>query len=200
MQMASPNPPYFVSFSADPASLARIDHSQPDPGGEAQRAGHTSVDFRGKGAVTVEPETGAARPDGLAPFYFKSVNVYFRITDLLVQISSDYPERSCAYKATLRHEIDEHIVNPTRIMFTFRDKVINALNAVPLPTAKAPRWIRPEQAPVVQKEYMDRVGAVVRDYRKRVSTAMREAQAASDAPARYRLVYGQCPVDEWRRP
>jgi hypothetical protein len=198
--MATPIPPYFVHFSADPASSARIDHSQSAPGGLAHRAGHTSINFQGKGALTWQPETGATRADGSIPFWFRSVNVYFRLTDYVVQISSDYPQRSCAYSATLRHEVDEHIINPTRVMYGFRDQVVTALNAVMLPTIGAPRPIRADQVTTVEAEYIRRVGRVVQDFRTRVSAELRRAQAASDSPESYRLVYRQCPVEEWNRP
>src|SRR4051794_20343672 len=131
--MASPNPPYFVHFSVDPASSATIDHSQSAPGGAAHRAGRTSIDFRGKGGLTWQPETGTPRADGIVPFWFRSVNVYFRLTDYIVRITSDYAAGTCAYDATMRHEVDEHIVKPTRIMYGFRDQVVTALNAVRLP-------------------------------------------------------------------
>lgn len=198
--MANPNRPYFVHFSADPVSSARIDHSQSAPGGVAHRAGHTSINFRGKGGLTWQPETGAARGDGSLPFWFRSVNVYFRLTDYIVQISSDYPKGSCAYSATLRHELKEHIVNPTQVMYSFRDQVVNALNAVVLPIAEAPRWIRRTEAQIVEKEYIQRVGRVVQNFRTRISAELGRAQRASDSPANYRLVYQQCPVEEWNRP
>ena len=113
--MPNPNAPYFVHFSADPASSATIDHSQSAPGGGVHRAGHTSIDFPGKGGLTWQPETGAPRADGLVPFYFRSVNVYFRLADYVVRITSDYAAGSCSFNATMRHEVNEHIVNPTRI-------------------------------------------------------------------------------------
>jgi hypothetical protein len=143
--MPIPNPPYFVHFSADPVSSATVDHSQSAPGGVATRAGHTSVSFSGKGGLTWAPETGTPRTDGMVPFYFRSVNVYFRLTDYVIQISSDYAQGSCTFNATMRHEVDEHILNPTRIMFGFRDQVIAALNRVRLPTQNAPDWVRPDQ-------------------------------------------------------
>jgi hypothetical protein len=198
--MPHPDQPYFVHFSADPASSARVDHSQAAPGGGAHRAGFTSIHFRGRGALTWQPETGAVRADGQVPFFFRSVNVYFRLTDYVVSISSDYPAGSCAFNATMRHELDEHIVNPTRVMYGFRDQVVAALNAVTLPTRHAPRWLHPNQVDAVEAEYIRRVGAVVQDYRNRVSAALRRAQAASDSPASYQAVYRQCPVAEWTRP
>ena len=198
--MPSPNPPYFVHFSADPVSSATIDHSQAAPGGVAHRAGHTSINFRGQGGLTWQPETGRPRTDGLVPFSFRSVNVYFRLTDYVVRITSDYAAGSCAYNATLRHELDEHITNPTRIMYGFRDEVVAALNGLPLPTQNMPRWLRPNFVDQTEADLIRQVGRIVQDYRQRVSAALRRAQAASDSPASYQMVYRQCPVEEWSRP
>jgi len=197
--MANPNRPYFVHFLADPASSAQIDRSQAAPGGRSHRAGHTSINFRGRGGLTWQPETGRPRPDGMVPFFFRSVNVYFRLTDYIIQITSAYGVGSCTYEATLRHEIEEHIVNPTRILYSFRDPLIRVLNAVRLPTEAAPRWLRPDQVEAAEAEYIRQVSRVVQEFRRRVSTALRQAQAASDAPARYQLIYRQCPVEEWNR-
>ena len=198
--MPNPNPPYYVSFSADPVRSATIDHSQSAPGGVATRAGHTSISFSGKGGLTWAPETGTPRTDGMVPFYFLSVNVFFRLTDFAIQISSDYAQGSCAFNATMRHEVDEHILNPTSIMFGFRDQVIAALNRVRLPTRNAPDWVRPDQVDATEAGYISQVGAVIRTYRQRVSAAMLQAQAASDAPDRYQTVYRQCPAEEWNQP
>jgi hypothetical protein len=197
--MANPNPPYFVHFLADPVSSAQVDHSQAAPGGGSHRAGHTSVSFRGRGGLTWHPETGRPRADGMVPFFFRSVNIYFRLTDYVVQISSTYPTGSCTFDATMRHETDEHILNPTRILYGFRDPLIGALNAVQLPTQAAPRWLQPGQVDAAEAEYIRQVGRVVQDYRTRVSTALRQAQARSDSPENYQIVYRQCPVEEWNR-
>jgi hypothetical protein len=198
--MPNPNPPYYVQFSADPVSSATIDHSQAAPGGAAHRAGHTSIQLSGRGGLTWQPETGRPRADGLVPFYFRSVNVYFRLTDYVVQITSDYAVGSCTYDATMRHEIDEHIVNPTRVMYGFRDQVVTALNAVRLPTQNMPRWVAANQVDATEAEYIRQVGAVIQTYRNRISAAMRQAQAASDSPASYQNVYRQCPGSEWNQP
>ena len=96
--------------------------------------------------------------------------------------------------------MDEHIVNPTRVMYSFRDQAVSALNAITLPTASAPRWIQPNQVEMVEREYIQRVGRVVQDVRLRISAALRKAQAASDSAANYRLVFRQCPIEEWTRP
>ncbi|MCH2201846.1 MAG: hypothetical protein MK102_07740 [Fuerstiella sp.] len=197
--MPNPIPPYFVHFLADPVSSAQIDRSQLAPGGHTHSAGYTSINFRGRGALSWRPETGAPRPDGMVPFFFQSVNIYFRLTDYVVQITSSYPVGSCTYNATLTHEIDEHILNPTRIMYGFRGPLILALNAVRLPTQTAPRWLRPDQVSPTETEYIRRTGRIVQDFRRRVSTAMRRARDASDSAESYQLVYRQCPQEEWNR-
>jgi hypothetical protein len=195
--MAIPNPPYFVSFSADAASSAKIDHSQLLAGGSG--AGHTAINFEGKGALTVQPEIGATRPDGRAPFYFRSINVYFRLTDYLIQITSDYPEGSCRYDATMRHEVSEHILKPIGIMNSFRDQVVTALNAIRAPSQNNPDWIRPADMDATRSGYVDQVKNVVRLYRFRISAALQQAKTDSDSPESYRAVYQQCTIDEWRR-
>jgi len=197
--MANPTPPYFVHFLADPASSARLDRTQTAPGGSSRNAGFTSVSFRGRGGLTWQPETGTPRSDGMVPFFFRSVNVFFRLTDYVIQINSAYHPGTCVDRATLRHEVDEHIVNPTRIMYGFRDPLIQALNAIRLPTEAAPRWLRPDQVDAAEAEYIRQVGRVVQQIRSRVSAAMQQAQAASDSPENYQVVYGQCPVEEWNR-
>ena len=199
IHMAAPNPPYFVHFLADPSSSATLDHSQAAPAGGTHRAGHTSINFRGQGGLTWQPETGQLRADGQVPFYFRSVNVYFRLTDYVVRITSSYPAGSCSFNASLRHEIDEHIVNPTRVMYGFRDQVVAALNAVPLPTQNNPRWLSPDQVDAVEAEYIRQVGRVIQNYRTRISAALRHAQALSDSRENYQMVYSQCPAEEWNR-
>ncbi len=193
--MANPVPPYFVEFSADSASSARIDQSQAAPGGAVDRAGHTTIQSRG--SLTWKTETGPPRSDGLVPFSFRSMKVLFRLSDYVVQITSSYRPGSCTYNATMRHEVNEHIVNPTRLLFGFRDQVVQALNKLPLPIATAPRWVRADQAAAVEAEYVKQVGGVVKDFRNKILNAMREASLASDAPKHYGLVYRQCPLEEW---
>jgi hypothetical protein len=200
MPMPNPNAPYLLHFSVAPASSATIDHSRSAPGGGAHRTGHTSIDFPGRGGLTWQPETGAPRADGLVPFYFHSVNVYFRLADYVVRILSDYAAGSCSFNATMRHEAGEHIVNPTRLMCGFRDQVAVALNAVRLPTQNAPLWLHPNQVDAVESGYIRQVGGVIQNYRKRVSAALRRAQAASDSPASYQRAYRQSPAEEWNRP
>jgi hypothetical protein len=204
--MADPKAPYFVHFSADPASSARIDHSQAILGGDPTKVGLTAIDFLagnigspgGRGGLTWQKVTGSPRVDGSIPFWFSSVNVYFRLTDYVVQITSDYAERSCVYNATFRHEVNEHILTPTRIMYSFRDPFVMALNALPpLPTKAAPRWIQPNKVAIFERGYINLVGGVVTDFRRKVSDALQQARAASDSDASYKWEKRQCPIKEW---
>ena len=130
------------------------------------------------------------------PFYFRSVNVYFRLADYVVRTMADYAAGSGSFNATMRHEVDEHIVNPTRLMCGFRDQVVVALNAVRLPTQNAPQWLHPNQVDAVESGYIRQVGGVIQNYRKQVSAALRRAQAASASPASYQRVYRECPAEE----
>jgi hypothetical protein len=199
--MSEPRPPCFVSFSAD-AIPTQIDQSSanPGPGGAAaNRAGYTTVKFDGKGVLSFVPASGAARRDGTIPFYFISVNVFFRLTDFSVKVSSDYPAGSCAYNATVRHELNAHIKSPIKIMYGYRDALVNRLNVIPLPTQQLPRWIRPAEMEMTQKTYQDQVYRIVADVRSQVSAALKADRIDQDGPAKYKAVYDQCPAVEWNR-
>src|SRR5580698_6096848 len=189
--MANPNPPYFVQFSADPQSSAKIDRSQAEPGGPG-RAGHTSIRFPTPGSLVPRSEVGSARSDGKVPFFFRSVNIHFRLTDYVVGISSDYAVGSCAFNATRQHEFDEHILNPTRILYRLRDPLILGLNSIRLPTQSAPRFIAPSQAKQAEDELLTPVRRLVDSFHQRIRTTMKNAQIASDSPERYQLVHQQC--------
>ncbi|MFN7923145.1 MAG: hypothetical protein U0Q16_23790 [Bryobacteraceae bacterium] len=199
--MPEPNPPYYVRFAADAVSSARVDRTQTNPGGAGvDRAGHTHVAFPGAGTMSVATDTGAPRADGMIPFFFRSVNIHFVLTDFEIQITSDYPPGSCAERATMGHEVSEHIVNPTRIMYAFRDPLIAALNAIPLPTERSPRWIPPGQEVQTRESLIAPVRSVVRDFRHQVSAAMHAASQESDSADHYRRVFQQCTARQWRNP
>jgi hypothetical protein len=195
--MPNPNPPYFVQFSADPQSSATIDHSQKEPGGP-NRAGHTSIRFPKPGSLNAKSDVGTTRSDGKVPFFFRSVNIHFRLIDYVVEISSDYAEGSCAYDATRKHEFDEHVLHPTQILFRYRDQLIVALNSIRLPTLSAPRFIAPSQAQQTEDEVLKPVRRLVDYYQQRIRTTMQNAQVISDSPERYQLVHQQCTSAQWK--
>ena len=125
------------------------------------------------------------------------MNVYFRLTDYVVRITSDYAAGSCSFNATMRHEVDEHIVNPTRIMYGFRDQVVAALNAVRLPTQNAPQWLRADQADAVEAGYIRQVGAVIQNYRNQVSAGAPASQGRVRFPGELSArPIRQCPAEE----
>jgi hypothetical protein len=193
------NAPYILYFSADPVSSVKVDHDQPSPG-SAQTAGQTSVHFRGRGAVTWQSQTGRPRADGLVPFWFSAVNVYFRLTDCGISITSNDEAGSCSFRAAMRRKINAHFVNPTRTTRGYRDQILAALEAMPLPTEQAPRWLHPDQAAPTEARYVREVGAVIQAFRSRISVALRQSEKASDSPASYERVYREFPAEEWNRP
>jgi hypothetical protein len=195
--MADPIPPYFVLFAADRIPT-QIDHTQANPGGE-NTGGHTSVLFDGRGALTFVSDTSDPRPDGTVAFFFRSVNVIFRLTDFAVAVSSDYPVGSCAYDATLRHEINAHVRGPIGIMYGFRDPLIARLNTVHVPTRAAPQRVPQADVARIQSAWQQQVFNIVGAFRRDVSRALAADRTRQDSRASYQRVYDQCPAVEWRR-
>ena len=199
--MAEPRPPYKVVFTADQVP-AQIDQSSrfPGPNGPAaNRAGYTTVRFDGKGMLSFESDVGLPRNDKLVPFYFNSVNICFRLTDFAVKVSSYYPVGSCAYKATVQHELDAHIRAPIAIMNGYRDALIVKLNSVVLPTKTVPRWIRASERDSIEKPYQTQVYGIVADIRTQVSAALKKDRADQDSASNYKTIYDKCPAVEWSR-
>ena len=125
--------PYFVHFSADPVPRT-VDRSQANPGpaNGTHRSGHTQV--RAQPRMTVRWEEGPPRGDGRIPLWVVSANIYFRLQDYVVSISSDYVVGGCADRTTLGHELESHVRRPMRILFSYRDELARLLRAAPRPT------------------------------------------------------------------
>jgi hypothetical protein len=187
--MRNANPPYLLHFTTDAVSSARIEHAQIAPGSPC-RAGQTSIHFRARGAHTWQTETGAPRADGRVPFFFRDVNVYFKLTDYVISIAADQAMDAGSFRSAMRERVTKYVLTPTRVMRSLRDQLAAALKAVVLPTEEAPRWLQPREVAGVEAEYVARVGAVIQAYRSRVSTAVGRAHAAEPASghgAVYRL-------------
>jgi hypothetical protein len=197
--MAEPNAPYYVSFSTD-AIPTTVDHTSSNPGpagSSANRAGFTSIRVSAEGGPRFARYTGAARADGLVPFYYQSINVLFSLKDFIVKISSDYPVNSCAYNATNRHEFDAHLYRPIRIFLSYRDIVIGALNGISVPTQPHPRWVRPTEVTALQENFEQQVNEAVSNIYRNLRMAIRAARDAEDDPSHYQLVYDQCSPAQW---
>ena len=139
--MLTPNKPYVVTF--DHADVPDTpDHSSrspgPDsaPGASADRAGYTKVTLKKK--LAIDWDNGPARADGMVPFFSRAVAVAFSLDPIIVAVSSDYPVGSCPYRVTLKHEIEDHAQAYLKIFLSYRDKLVNRLNAIPFPTESAP--------------------------------------------------------------
>ena len=196
--MTEPKRPFYVSFTHDQIPQ-RIDHSRSQPGparGAANRAGHTSV--TSKARLTVAWDDGPAGADRQFPIFAQSVNVYFRLTDFLIAISSDFAARSCAYQATLRHEVQAHISDPIHIFHSYRDVLIRRLNAIAVPTRELPVRVASTTEANSRRAAVERqiVDAIAQSRRELVRD-LNQARDRHDSPGSYRLVYNQCTDAQW---
>jgi hypothetical protein len=177
-----------------------VDHSQSSPGPStsgADRAGFTRV--RQRARVSFAWDNGPARADGMVPFFCRSANVFFWLDDFAVAISSDYPAGSCAYNVTRRHEFESHLYRPIKIFHSYRDRVIARLNAIVLPTQRAPTWVAPHGIAALQQALEQQVVQAVGAVRQELLQALRRDRDAEDSAASYRLVHNQCSAAEWAR-
>ena len=199
--MAKPRAPYVVTFTADRIPH-HFHHSDPNPGPNgslANRAGFTHVRLEGRGLLSFQPAVGGARRDGLVPFYYVRVTVLFRLTDFSVAISSNYPEGSCAYKATEQLELDAHIRAPIEILMSYRDPLIAQLNTIPLPTRHSPKWIHRSEWEAVDGNFQGKVYQVVADIKTQVAADLLRDRDNQDSQDNYSRVFDKCPPAEWNR-
>lgn len=195
--MAVPKPPFFVRFAADRLPTS-VDHSRSYPGpagGSANRAGYTKVTSDAR--LVLVHEILPPDASGDVGLYFRSINVNFLLTDFMVAITSDFRVRSCAYRATYKHEIAAHITDPIAIFYSFRDPLIERLNAVPVPTKDRPeRWVSPLLEPAVEAMGR-RLARIVGDTKRELVAKLRKARDSHDSPASYHLVHKECTDAEW---
>jgi len=198
MAMAEAKKPFYVSFTHDHIPQ-RIDHSRSQhgpPGGAANRAGYTSV--TSKARLTLAWDDGPAGADGRLPIFAQSVNVYFRLTDFLVAITSDFVARSCAYQVTLRHKLEAHIYDPIYLFHSSRDVLIRRLNAIVVPTREAPlRVASIAEATTRQAEVERQIVNAIGQTRRELVRDLQQARDRHDSAASYRLVYNQCTDTQW---
>jgi hypothetical protein len=194
--MLAVNPPYFLSFAADPAPTA-VDHTKRDPGPPdgKRRAGYTRFVLDAR--ITVKWEDGPTGADSMMPFFFESVNIHFFLKDFQVEISSDYRAGSCPYVVTREHEFESHVRRPTRIFYNSRDLMVARLNGIPLPTRQAPRRIAPGQGAAAETQFMSPVVVAVRDIKSQIKATLDQDRLQQDSPAAYRVVHARCPAAEW---
>lgn len=198
--MAEAKKPFYVSFTHDRIPQ-RVDHSRSQPGparanGPANRAGHTTSSNPAR--LTFAWDDGPAGANGQFPIFAQSVNVYFRLTDFVIAITSDFAARSCAYQATLRHELQAHIYDPIHIFHSYRDILIRQLNTIAVPTRDAPlRVASAAEAATRQADIERQIFNIVSQTRRELTRDLQQASARHDGPASYRLVYNQCTDAQW---
>lgn len=195
--MAEPRKPFYVSFTHDRIpQWVDHSHSQPGPpGGSANRAGYTSV--TSKARLTIAWDAGHSGVNGQIPVFARSVNVYFRLTDFVIAISSDFTRRSCAYQTTLRHELDAHIYDPIRIFHSYRDVLIRRLNTINVPTQQTPLRMAADQVESRQEMLESRIVNAIGQTRRELVRDLRLARDRHDSAESYRLDHNQCTDAEW---
>lgn len=191
------NAPYSVTFrnAAIPTSP---DHSSEAPGPSragADRAGYTRVELKKKLAIAWD--NGAARSDGMVPFFCKSVTVELSLDPIVVAVSSDYPVDSCPYKVTLKHEIEDHARSYVQIFQSYRDPLVNQLNAIVFPTKDAPRWIRERDIPGVQDMLGQKVKSAIVAISAKIVEDMNKDRQQKDSAAAYAVLYKKCTPEQW---
>ena len=195
---AAPTPLYVVTFKH--AEVPSTPNSTILPGGEdtsgANRAGYTKVTLTKK--VEIEWDNGSARADAMIPFFSKAVKVAFALDPITVAVSSDYPVGSCPYRVTLKHEIEDHAKPFIKIFLSYREILVNKLNAITFPTERAPRWIKPQEIPALQDMLGKQVGETVKAVSASLVADMEKDRRAKDSPDAYAAIYRQCPADDWQ--
>jgi hypothetical protein len=189
--------PFFIWFGADRIP-SDVDHSRSNPGppgAAANRAGFTRVKSKQR-LVLVADHTP---PDaaGRVRFFYRSVNVYFALTDFAVAVSSDFAEASCAYRATRAHEIEAHIRDPIRIFYDYRDVLVARLNRETFPTADSPLDIPQANLAVTAQSFERTMVRIVGSAKRELLEGLNEARRRHDSPASYRLVYEECTDQQW---
>ena len=195
--MGEPKKPFYVSFAHDPIPR-QVDHSRGRPGpggGTANRAGFTSVTSRPR--LTLAWDTGTPGRNGSIPIFVQSANIYFRLTDFVIAISSDYAPGSCAYNATLRHELEAHIRDPIRIFHSYRDVLIRRINTLTIPTREAPLYLAPGRVSDGQAEIERQIVEAIGQTRADLVRALQQARSRHDSSASYRIVHAQCTDAQW---
>jgi len=199
--MTEPIKPYVVNFNADPIpDRAAVDRSASRPGpdnGVADRAGYTKVHLDGRGMLKIDWRAGKARGDGKVPLYAETAEVTFHLTDYVVAISSDYPEQSCAFEATLRHELSAHIKRPIDLFKARREDMVLRLNRIPLPTKDHPRWIRDVEFDPVSDGLGEQVRQEIAAVRQELVSALKTDRAVQDDAQHYDVVYKTCKPADW---
>jgi hypothetical protein len=189
--------PYYVSFIHDRIPQ-QADHSRSQPGptgSTADRAGHTSVTSRAR--LTIAWDTGPAGADGQVPLFAQSVTVVFRLTDFVIGITSDYAVGSCAYRATLQHELEAHVYEPIRIFHSYRDVLVRRLNGIAVPTRERPLRVAPSEVASRQAEVERPIVDAIARTKRELLRDLQRARDHHDSPASYSLVYNQCTDAEW---
>ncbi|MBI3554271.1 MAG: hypothetical protein HY077_17375 [Elusimicrobia bacterium] len=185
----------------DPAIPAAPDHTQrhPGPGGaQADRAGIT-IGTTEK-TLGVRWQTRAA-PGGQVEVSAAVVEVNYKMS-IAIGVSSDYKEDSCPYRVTWEHELSH-----ARAYVSMFDASKVHLEAAfehaqeeepRLPTAGAPRLVKAEEVPGLERELGDKLRGVLEDQARVLNTLMDDHRRDRDSPQAYKADWEKCPQGDWQ--
>jgi hypothetical protein len=192
--MAEPKKPYYVSFAADRIPTS-VDHSKSNPGptSGSVRAGYTSMTVDAKLTIAWSDEPD---PSG-GPFFAQSVNVFFFLKDIKIAISSDYPKKSCPYKVTYEHELEDHVQPSIKLFYSFRDAFIKKINGISVPAQDSPQQLKPAEAAKLQQSIETSLVEAIKDTKAEITSKLEAHQRSVDTKAHYKKIYAKCPAGDW---
>lgn len=193
--MSRPGAPYYVSFVHDGPPWP-IDHSKlhPGPPPATNRAGYTKAILSARFTI-VWDDLGLQ--NGRLKMYVQSANIYFRLKDFKIEISSQYSTHSCPYRVTLRHERVSHVHRPIEIFRTQRAELIRRINRIRLPTRQSTQLVRPADVNAYQSRLEGLIVAEIRQFKRDLGAMMERDRRREDSPANYRRIHSQCPISDW---
>lgn len=180
--LVTPKDPYRLNFT-HAGVPSTPDHSMQNPGpsrGGANRAGYTQATLKKK--VTVDWDNGRARADGSVPLFATAVKVDLLLDPITVAISSDYAESSCPYRVTLKHEVEDHAKSYIKIFLSYRDTLVNRLNAITYPTKSTPNWIKLNDITAFQDALAEGLKKTIRDVASKLKAEIDADRKAKDSP------------------
>lgn len=192
----TPNAPFTITFLPDPPP-SKIDNTKKNPGPAdgKSRAGYTK--FTVKPKATVSTAGGPVAKDSTRQFWFEDVLIEFFLKDFIIEISSDYKPGSCPYRVTCDHELESHVRRPTKLFLDCRDKVIQKINQISLPTKQSPKTIPQGQEDATESTLMAPVAAAIKELNKQIGEMLDKDRIDQDSDANYRPIYARCRPEEW---
>jgi hypothetical protein len=189
-------PAFALDFVSDNVpSAPDHTHAYPGPGGAAaDLAGYTRVKVGGQ--MKLNWDSLPAKPGAGVPVFLRSIEISYRLSPIVVMVSSRYALNSCPYNVTWQHELSH--VNAFRQIFTrSRESLKYALLNVQVPLQASPTEVEPAKVNAVQADVEQRLAAAIITHRAALKTELEGDRDEKDSPAAYAATHAQCPINQW---